>query len=85
MIQFTNTPSDPKAMMIELSYAFLALMTMSSSIRHLELAFFAESGGRQLNLFDALKLIFSFNTFIGFVLNLLQFDVIHSLVNRWMI
>jgi hypothetical protein len=67
MIQFANTPSDPKAMMVKLSNTFLALITMSSSVRHFELAFFAESGGRQLHLFDAFKLIFSFNTFIGFV------------------
>ena len=66
MIQFTNTSSDPKAMMVELSNAFLALMTMSSSVRHLELTLFAESGGWQLYLLYVFKLIFGFNTFIGF-------------------
>jgi hypothetical protein len=42
VIQFSNTPANPEAMVVELPDTLLALITMSASIRHHHLTFIAK-------------------------------------------
>ena len=71
MVQFPNTSSDPKTVVVKFSYALLTLVAVSSSIGHLKLTNIAKSIWRKLDFLYLFLFLFDFDSLVSIVLNFL--------------